>query len=70
VAYFETDVTGKAELSVLDNITGTILRNKSIRVEHSGKQQISFSVKGLREGVYPVRIEMRDATFTGQIVVR
>lgn len=70
IAYFETDVTGAAELSVLDPITGMVLRRANTRIRETGKQQISFSVKGLKEGVYPVRMEMSNLIWTGQIVVR
>jgi hypothetical protein len=70
VAYFETAVSGTAQLSVLDPITGAPLRHVETTISEAGKQQITFSVKGLRGGVYPVRIEMKGAIFTGQIVVR
>lgn len=70
VAYFETAVSGPATLFVLDNITGAVRRSKTFRMAKAGQQQISFSVKGLSPGVYTVKIDTKNALFTGQIVVQ
>lgn len=70
VAHFSTDVTGKAQLYVLDKVTGVILRKVTFRITAPGEQQVTFSVKGLKEDVYAVRIELKNGMLNGKLLVK
>lgn len=70
VAHFSTNVTGNAQLYVVDKVTGIILRKVTFNIKTPGEQHISFSVKGLREDVYAVRIELKNGILNGKLLVK
>ncbi len=68
---FETEQTGRVQVSILDKITGSITRSVNATIDNKGKQQISISVSGMRAGVYPVRVKLSDGqVIAGQLIVR
>lgn len=69
-AVFNTTATGLATISVLDKVSGRVLKGVPINITQAGRQKISFSVKGLKEGVYPVRIATQNGILYGQLVVK
>lgn len=70
-AVFNADQTGKVRVSVLDKVSGKILRAANGTVQTAGEQRIAFDASGLREGVYFVQVELANGTvISGQLSVR
>lgn len=67
---FEAQQTGPAALIVSDNVSGKVLRQVSCPVSQTGTRYVRFSVSGLKDGIYPVRVRMNGQVITGQLVVR
>lgn len=68
---FETDVLGQVQVTVSDKVTGGIIRSANKKIEVAGKQELSLSVAGLREGVYPVQVRLSNGQIiAGQLIVR
>jgi hypothetical protein len=67
---FEPLKEGPATLTISDRITGKAIRTIRFKVEKAGTNTISFSVQGLREGIYPIAITMNGYKAYGQLVVK
>src|SRR5690606_30700586 len=57
-AMFVADATGEAHIAVLDKVTGAVWRSFTTVIREQGKQRVQFSVSGLREGVYIVKVQI------------
>lgn len=68
---FESEFPGQVQINLLDKVTGSILRSEVANLERVGVQQVSLSVSGLTEGVYPVQVRLGNGqTIGGQLTVQ
>lgn len=67
---FDAKSLGLAKVLILDKITGRALYQKDVTIKNIGAQTISIRLNGLTEGVYPIRVEMKDAVLNGMISVQ
>jgi|GEM_PF-521302 len=67
---FDAKSFGQAKVLILDKVTGRVLYQKEITIKNIGEQTISISLNGLTQGVYPIRVQMKDAVINGMISVQ
>jgi len=67
---FNTQSTGKVTISILDKVSGKVLRSTSSQVTEPGNQRIAFNVSGLQAGVYLVKVQTAAAIINGQLMVK
>lgn len=69
-ALFRSGKTGTVTIAVLNGVTGVVLSRTTSRITSAGRQKMAFSVAGLREGVYTVRVQAPEGVLYGKIVVK
>ncbi len=69
-ALFETLQTGKVQISILDNVSGQVLRTVNNNVSNTGAQRVEVPVSGLQPGAYVLKITLADGNvLTGQLFI-
>jgi len=67
---FNSLSTGLAKVTIFDKVTSRVLFQKDFKVKNVGNQNIPIRLNGLNEGVYPIRVEMKDTVINGMISVQ
>lgn len=67
---FEAATAGQAAVTLMDKVSGRVLQQVVHTVSEPGNQRVALSVKGLLEGVYTVKVTMKDKVAYGQLSVR
>jgi len=69
-AIFEATQLGNAQISIIDQISGQVLKVVNTNVTVIGEQNVSLDVNGLKAGTYLVTVRQKDgSTINGQLVV-
>jgi hypothetical protein len=68
---FETDITGRLTIHVMDKVSGKTLCTNSFDIKTPGKQSLRITTSSLREGVYPVQLRLSNGdVIAGQLMIK
>lgn len=61
---------GAVRLTLMDKVSGQVIRTINTELVSSGEQHVAFSVSGLQMGIYIVKVETSTGSFTQQLFVK
>ncbi|WP_118973659.1 T9SS type A sorting domain-containing protein [Taibaiella koreensis] len=69
-AIFEANQLGNAQINVIDQISGQVLKVVNTNIIDLGEQNVTLDINGLKAGTYLVTVRLKDgSTINGQLVV-
>jgi hypothetical protein len=67
---FDAPAAGKAQIVVMDKISGRVLHTVSTSISQPGVQRITFSLDGLRDNIYTIQLTLNGQVWYGKLSVQ